>query len=148
MMRYQRPGFRHELSSAIAMLLNGHSDLAAYLVAAHHGKVRLSIRSLPHEKQPKDDLQKRFAHGIWDGDVLPVTDLGANVMLPQTTLDLSFMELGEGQRGESWLARMLKLRDDPELGPFRLSLLEAVLRVADWRASGDPDTDVVEEGER
>jgi len=47
MMRYQRPGFRHELSSAIAMLLNGHSDLAAYLVAAHHGKVRLSIRSLP-----------------------------------------------------------------------------------------------------
>ena len=145
MMRYQRPGFRHELSSALAMLLNGHSNLAAYLVAAHHGKVRLSIRSLPHERQPKDDPQKRFARGLWDRDVLPATDLGANVMLPETTLDLSFMELGDGQRGESWLARMLALRDDPELGPFRLAFLEAVLRVADWRASGDPDADVVEE---
>jgi CRISPR-associated endonuclease/helicase Cas3 len=135
MMRYQRPGFRHELSSAIAMLLNGHSDLAAYLVAAHHGKVRLSIRSLPHEKQPMDDPTKRFARGIWHGDVLTATDLGGTVTLPETTLDLSFMELGDGPRGESWLARMLALRDAPDLGPFRLAFLEATLRVSDWRAS-------------
>ena len=145
MTRYQRPGFRHELSSAIAMLLNGHDDLAAYLTAAHHGKVRLSIRSLPHEKQPKDDPQRRFARGIWDGDVLPASDLGGGVTLPETALDLSFMELGDGPRGKSWLARMLSLRDDPEHGPFRLAYLEALLRVADWRASGDPSADAGEE---
>jgi CRISPR-associated endonuclease/helicase Cas3 len=145
MKRYQRPGFRHELSSAIAMLLNGHSDLAAYLVASHHGKVRLSIRSLPHEKQPMDDPTMRFARGIWDGDLLPETDLGGAVKLPETTLDLSFMELGDGPHGESWLARMLALRDDPGHGPFRLAFLEAMLRVADWRASGEPAADAPKE---
>ena len=79
------------------------------------------------------------------GDLLPATDLGGNVKLPQTAIDLSFMELGDGPHGESWLARMLALRDAPDLGPFRLAFLEAMLRVADWRASGEPSADAVEE---
>jgi CRISPR-associated endonuclease/helicase Cas3 len=132
MRRYGRPGFRHELASAIAMLLAGHGDLAAYIAAAHHGKVRLSIRSLPHEEASPN---KRFARGVWDGDTLPSTDLGGGVVSPEATVDLSFMELGDGPHGPSWLARMLTLRDDPELGPFRLAFLEALLRVSDWRAS-------------
>jgi CRISPR-associated endonuclease/helicase Cas3 len=41
------------------------------------------------------------------------------------------MQLGEG----SWLERMLALRDDPALGPFRLAFLEAAVRIADWLAS-------------
>jgi CRISPR-associated endonuclease/helicase Cas3 len=41
------------------------------------------------------------------------------------------MLMGSG----SWLETTLALRDDPALGPFRLAQLEALVRVADWRAS-------------
>jgi CRISPR-associated endonuclease/helicase Cas3 len=131
---YERKGFRHELASAIVAVENGLSDLVAYLVAAHHGKVRVSIRSLPHETRP-DDPGKRFARGIWDGDKLPETNLGGGERLEETLADLSLMELGNGPHGASWFARMLALRDDPLLGPFRLAYLEGLLRVSDWRAS-------------
>lgn len=118
-------------------------DLIAYLIAAHHGKVRLSIRSFPNETKPTDkdgkpQPQKRFARGVWDGDVLALTDLGGGVIAPEVRLSLEPMELGlcelppfAGQ--PSWLERMLRLRDS--LGPFRLAFLEAVLRAADMRAS-------------
>jgi CRISPR-associated endonuclease/helicase Cas3 len=43
------------------------------------------------------------------------------------------MELGAE---DSWTAAAARLRDGPELGPFRLAFLEALLRIADWRASG------------
>jgi len=132
--RYTRPGFRHELASAILMLTSGQSDLSAFLAAAHHGKVRLSIRSLPGESVPKDSTM-RFARGIWEGDIIPEVELGDGTRVPQTEMDLSLMELGEGSNGPSWTSRMLALRDDPSLGPFRLSFLEALLRIADWTAS-------------
>jgi CRISPR-associated endonuclease/helicase Cas3 len=131
---YTRPHFRHELASALAMLEAGLPDLAAYLAAAHHGKVRGSIRSLPEEIRP-DDPSRRFARGIWDGDVLQETDLGEGVIAPKVRLDLEVMELGQGTDGQrSWAERVLRLRE--ELGPFRLAYLEALLRAADMVASG------------
>ena len=136
--RYERPGFRHELASALAMLNQGLPDLAVYLVAAHHGKVRLSIRSLPHETPPTGP-ETLFARGVWDGDELGPAELGGGISLPKTSLDLSYMQLGEGPKGDSWLARMLALRDSPQLGPYRLAFLEALVRVADWRGSANTE---------
>jgi CRISPR-associated endonuclease/helicase Cas3 len=132
---YDRTHFRHELATGLAMLQAGLPPLAAYLAAAHHGKVRLSIRSLPNEKRP-DDPGIRFARGVWDDDSLPETDLGGGVIAPAVTLSLEPMELGLGQNGEpSWAERVLRLRNDPQLGLFTLAFLEAVVRAADWRAS-------------
>jgi CRISPR-associated endonuclease/helicase Cas3 len=133
--RYTRKGFRHELASALAMLQAKMPDLACYLAAAHHGKIRLSIRSLPLETRPKDG-GIRFARGVWDGDELPETDLGGGFIAPHTTLSLEPMELGLDPVGNySWSERMLRLRDKAEYGPFRLAFLETLLRVADMRAS-------------
>lgn len=154
--RYTRRHFRHELASALAVLQRPHEslktlsdddlNLAAYLIAAHHGKVRLSIRSMPNEVRPRADAGvpqpgKRFARGVWDGDVLPSVDLGGGIAAPVVTLSLEPMELGlcEGRPIEclkdqpSWVERVLRLRDT--LGPFRLAYLEALLRAADERAS-------------
>jgi CRISPR-associated endonuclease/helicase Cas3 len=140
--RCQRRFFRHELASALAWLQTAppeapERDLVAYLVAAHHGKVRLSIRSLPGEEPPPDRAAARLARGILDGDPLGPVEM-EGLSLPVIALDLSFMEMGwdaerEPRRGPSWLARMIALRD--RFGPFRLAYLETLLRAADARAS-------------
>lgn len=146
---YERRYFRHELASALAVLetpelLEEVPDrfrlLVPYLVAAHHGKVRLAIRALPGEEVPpegEDGDERRFARGVWEGDRLPSADLGEGHAAPSLTLSLETMELGTGGGGgPSWLDRSLRLLERDDVGPFRLGYLEALLRVADWRASG------------
>ncbi len=130
--KYGRRGFRHELASALAMIGVGMPDLSVYLAAAHHGKVRLSIRSLPKEKSPPDaDLL--YARAVWDKDEIPPIDLGG-VSAARATLSLECMQMGRSASGSpSWAERMLRLRD--EWGPFRLAYLETLLRAADMRAS-------------
>ena len=136
--RNKRRHFRHELASALALRsLNGQIQLPAteivqYLTAAHHGRVRLSIRPAPGEQPSPDDPNGRFALGVHEGDeLLPVeTPLGA---LSNVTLTLACMELGGEER--SWVEAACALRDDPQLGPFRLGFLEALVRIVDWRAS-------------
>jgi len=146
----ERYGFRHELASALAWLLadtphatgrpgSRERDLVAYLIAAHHGKVRLSIRSLPDETGDGKNPNRLFARGILDGEKLKPVPLG-EFTTPEITLDLGFMKMGEGEHGPSWLARTVALRDRIDLGPFRLAYLETLLRAADARASREATT--------
>ena len=134
-MEVVRKHFRHELASALAWLAHHDdeqgADLIAYLIAAHHGKLRMSLRALPHETEPAD--QRLFARGVWAGDVLPEVAFDDGQTVPQTTLQLDLMQLGEGAQGASWTTRTQRLLK--EHGPFRLAWLESLVRIADWRAT-------------
>jgi len=131
---HSRRHFRHELASMLAWLAQHDSepdsDLIAYLIAAHHGKVRMSLRAMPDETAA--DNVKLFARGVWDGDVLPALEFDGE-RSAETTLRLGLMKMGDGEQGASWSTRVLKLLD--EHGPFRLAWLESLVRLADWRAS-------------
>jgi CRISPR-associated endonuclease/helicase Cas3 len=129
--RPRRQAFRHELASALAMLQLGAPDLCVYLAAAHHGKVRLSVRPRPNEPAPADG--RRFALGVWDGDAMPETGLGDGVSASGVLLDLSVTALGDGPTGPSWIDRMARLLRSH--GPFRLAFWEMLVRVADWRGT-------------
>ena len=133
-MRHGRRFFRHELASMLGWLAqhDGESDadLVAYLILAHHGKVRMSLRAMPNEQAGADI--RRFARGIHEGDLLPALEFDGEHSAA-TTLKLALMEMGLGDQGPSWSERALRLLE--QFGPFRLAWLETLVRLADWRAS-------------
>jgi CRISPR-associated endonuclease/helicase Cas3 len=119
--RYTRPGFRHELASAIALLTHDETASAdlAYMIAAHHGKCRMQITNfdfIPHQVGLR---------GIVNGDTLPAIDLGSGETMPSITM--------EEVAPADWYAMSQNILDSR--GPFMLSFLETIVRVADWRAS-------------
>ena len=144
-----RPYFRHELASALAYLSyarwSREADLAVYLIAAHHGKVRMNLRALPQEillqAREKDNTLPStglFARGIREGDEIPQVRINGKSLWKGGPLELSVMEIGEHPvTGASWTERTNGLL--AKLGPFRLAWLEAILRIADWRASEKED---------
>lgn len=127
------PHFRHELAGALwlldssAALLDGEpeADLVIYLVAAHHGKVRVTIRGKPDE-----------APGITLGVRNGSRTIGFTLdgrSFPAVVLSLQPTTHGVG----SLTSRALALRDRGDLGPFRLAFCEAIVRAADWQASAE-----------
>ena len=139
-LRHERSFFRHELASALALLTHEQwsreADLVAYLIAAHHGKVRMNLRALPREPAPSDEERTyaRFARGVWEDDELIPFDLGGGETWDGGRLTLSVMELGWDEvTRESWTERTRDLL--VRFGPFRLAWMETLVRLADWRAS-------------
>jgi CRISPR-associated endonuclease/helicase Cas3 len=182
-----RPGFRHELASALALLelawrarpdhpaLQGGREevleqtvgrdlpedddrlgqppgliarlvdldestlnLLLYLVMSHHGKVRATLAMSPRDQDNPDRDGTVRIRGIRHGDVLGALELmdtgGNEFQLPHVRLRLDLAQLGLSRRyGPSWVERVLALRE--RYGSFQLAWLEALLRVADVRAS-------------
>lgn len=136
----KRCHFRHELASALAWLAHGGDDLGAYLVAAHHGKVRMSLRSRPGETVPGASASRSevtYALGVADGDPLPACDLGDGERSEAVDLPLAHLMLGGDDGSASWTRRTAALVE--EHGPFRLAYWEALVRIADWRGSARHD---------
>lgn len=148
---HRRLHFRHELVSALLLIANSEAflpgdadaDLVWYLVAAHHGRVRLAIRSIPGEEPPRESKGARVALGVVDGDVVPAVQVG-DIRVEDTTLHLDAMSIGGPG---AWTTMALGLRDRSDLGLFRLATLEALVRLADWRASAAPSTTLLLDSE-
>ena len=139
--RHGRAYFRHELASALAFLAHEdwsrEADLGAYLIAAHHGKVRMNLRALPRESRRRRRVAWALASPVVCGKTtkLPAMELGEAERWAGGNLTLSIMELGWDEvTKESWTERTRELL--ARFGPFRLAWLETMLRIADWRASG------------
>lgn len=134
-LRFERRFFRHELASALALMNEGASalgdhhetDLVIYLVASHHGRIRLSIRRPPEESSLASTIVTTL--GVASEDELPEVNLGVSTVPP------SHLTIPTGDY--RYERRALALRDRADLGPFRLAFLELVVRSADWRASRD-----------
>lgn len=182
----RRPGFRHELASALALLdlvwrarpdhpglQGGIADvlertvgrerpetdrivdppgflarlvgldesslnLVLDLVMSHHGKVRATLAMSPRDQDNAGRGGALPIRGVRDGDELPALVLvdagGSDFELPKVTLRLDPARLGLSPRyGPSWVERVLALRE--RYGSFQLAWLEALIRVADVRAS-------------
>jgi len=122
-------------------------DLLAYLVCAHHGKVRMAWHASPSDQQAADSVLR--IRGIRDGEELPslmlATNEGDYVDLPSSALNLAPSAVGLNMfTGRGWTERVLGLLE--RHGAFRLAWMEAILRAADQRASRETMVDPLIDG--
>jgi len=155
-----RPGLRHEAASALAAWqqwlekADPWTALAVYLAAAHHGKVRTVLRSRTEAGGDVFGISRRETLPLFPGWL--ATDF---------QLDLTPRVFGAGGRWDqdynaftvespSWVSVVAELlgpeladspvsnvlgKDEPKgFGPFRLAFLEALVAMADVRASREP----------
>lgn len=153
-----RPGFRHEVASALAMWRQYYRNepssdfpaLAIYMVAAHHGKVRTVLGANPHVAKPNvcgipiDDSTALPWNPAWEMDFEAAKD-GA---YGEFKADGAFIFKAPGWSGlvadllGGWEKNAPKrtcgavAENEPHsLGPFALAYFETLLRAADGRAS-------------
>lgn len=139
----RRKHFRHELVSLLivenqpGLVSASNSDLVRYLILAHHGRARLSIRQLEGDEVLSKEIDSLVTLGVIDGEKMmgfKIEVSGDTLEVEALKLDLATLMFGDDlQRG--WSDRALDLQHDPELGPFRLGYLEMLVRLADWHAS-------------
>lgn len=154
------PDFRllagHQERDLVAYLAAAHHGHTRLTVRAMPGE---------NDDAPSGTRVIRQVRGVRSGDVLPAITVpdgpGREEVTPGVTLDLGVLGLeghGPGMHGPgmdgpgmddlaqqglgptsaggpSWTERVENLLDRADLGPFRLAFLEAMVRVADWRAS-------------
>lgn len=156
MKRYAITNFRHEALAAMAILKkayikNKHDGidwrLAAYIVASHHGKVRMSM-SNPSGTVLKDGTEyvagvpvdsaftmpnflAASAGGSTD-DRLKIDGWGEDKLVIGPSI-AKVGSPGSTNNGISWIQMTHELL--VKYGPFRLACLEAMFRAADRRAS-------------
>ena len=125
-----RKYFRHELVSGLLAIQNGEEDIVAYLAAAHHGKVRVSISSIDGEYVPNGE-DTLFAKGVWQNDLVRAFDL-QGLHITGTKIDMSAMQIGSFDK-KSWIAMVIQLYT--KFGIFKLAYMETIVRCADQRGS-------------
>jgi CRISPR-associated endonuclease/helicase Cas3 len=120
-------------------------NLLAYLVASHHGKVRLRLQASPKDQEYRDsDGLGLPIQGVREADQLPdLASLGGAVLMPGVRLSLEPAQLGlSDTTGPSWTERTIELLRTH--GPGALAFLEALFRAADIRVSRSVTTSVEE----
>lgn len=161
MKRYSITNFRHEALGAMAILKKADErkddidwHLAAYIVASHHGKVRMSMRN-PTGIVFKDGTE--YVAGVPVDSTYAIPNFLAAPAGDSTDVSLNISDWDEdklvigpsivkiGSQGStdssvSWIQMTHELL--ATYGPFRLAYLEAAFRAADRRASAK------EEGEK
>lgn len=133
--------FRHELASVAildaelsTLLDDAHDrDLVRYLIAAHHGKIRMKVRDL-------EGTESRTTFGLRSETVTirpvlgePVTDVA------MTTSQFRTVNPG----GPGWVDMTTDLI--ARYGMCQLAYFEMLVRIADWRAS-NPDLAIIRNG--
>lgn len=139
-------GERGQLAAQLSGLSANDFNLAAYLICAHHGKVRAGWRASPDDQE----VGVRFSQnsvplrGVSEGDEVQsiLLDSASGESTAPVLLHLDLAEIGLSRRyGASWrerVASLLRL-----CGPHALAWLETLIRVADVRASSECNEDDV-----
>ncbi len=160
-----RPGLRHEAASALAMWYRYAMSqtklfpaLSVYLAASHHGKVRTVLRAtsrtradvfgVPLSSAPLEIMGERWpmdfsiaadgAAGSWDGDTFVMTGPGWTEIVADLLGPHEVREVAGDKSQSSGHRGAIPFNEPRALGPFALAYLEALVRIADWRASDRP----------
>lgn len=151
-----RPNMRHEAATALAMWHRYRAGqarypaLAVYLAATHHGKVRTVFRSRTERGDDAFGVPPQSKPLAWNGQSWPLDFSVVKDGAEGNWTPAGFILNGHGWTGlvsdllgpwkpdDQSCAGVVPDTEPKKLGPFKLAYLEALVRIADWRASESP----------